>query len=176
MKRVKTSDEAQRQRTAAYLAIALMAGLSAGSPAVLAEMVEYQGKMLDIATPGEVFENQVVVVAETPQAKLTLGQLARQMKAAVKRDITGDGMDTRMQLWQFGSATEATNVLTQLEKLKGIHAYKNPKMSIIPPPEVVPQLKKRFDPEGMTRSLPQEKSAANTGRAPKNRPARHRMT
>lgn len=142
----------QCDRTGTYLAAAMSLGLAVFSPAGLAEMVDYQGKLLDIAVPGETIPNQIVVVAETTQAKQTLSKLAGQMGATVKRNVP----DAGMQLWQLSGGKAVKDALNKINNLSGFHAYENPKMSIIPPPGATKQLKERGFGSGRAAQAPLE--------------------
>lgn len=159
---MKTS-EIGLMRRGAYLATVLGFALMSSVPAVLAEMVEYQGKQIDIATPGETIPGQIVVVAETPQAQQVLKGLAGKMGATVKRDVAEAGM----QLWQLGRADAAKATLAKINGMPGFHAYESPKMSISPPPGAMRQLMKDR-PGGPATQVWSEEKGMPTDQEPSN--------
>lgn len=101
-----------------------------------AATVDYNGKKLDIALPGETIPNQIVVVAKTADAKRQLGSFSAKFGASVARNIPQAGM----QAWQMKDAAAVRSAIAEINGTAGFHAYENPKMSILPPPEVLPQL------------------------------------
>lgn len=118
---------------------ALLVGLVSTTGPASAELVTYRGKTLDIATPGETIPNQIVVVAETAVAKRALGGLAARMGGTVLRHVPVAGL----QAWQLSGGDAVRKAIAQINAMPGFHAYPNPKMSIIAPPEVLPQLAER---------------------------------
>lgn len=112
------------------------AGQIAFSGESLAATVEYNGKKLDIALPGETIPNQIIVVAKSADAKRRLGNLSAKFEASVARNIPQAGM----QAWQLKDAAAVRRAIAEINGTPGFHAYENPKMSILPPPAVVPQL------------------------------------
>ena len=144
-------------RSRLLLSALVCAGSVFVSTGASAEIVEYKGKKLDIATPGETIANQIVVVAETRAAKTALVGLAKSMGARVARDISVAGM----QAWALPSDAVAKRTIDEINKMKGFHAYANPKMSIAPPPEVLPQLRAILaKKQGRQAEVPDAKSLA----------------
>lgn len=149
-----TTNRHPQKRSRILLSALLCAGSVLATSAAWAEVVEFRGRKLDIATPGETIPNQIVVVAETRESKLAMGGLATKMGGSVIRDIPTVGM----QAWRVANDATAKQMIAEINKMKGFHAYANPKMSITPPPEVLPQLKE----------ILVKKAAAKAGTTPKS--------
>lgn len=100
--------------------------------------IEYNGKKLDIATPGEFVENQIVVVAETDVAVKEVYTLAKRLGATIIKSND----ELRMYVFALGNPTVMNNALDVIRKeYKGkFHAYPNYKFSIPVPPGALEQL------------------------------------
>jgi subtilisin family serine protease len=92
--------------------------------------VEYHGKPLDVARPGDIVPGEVVVVADTPAGRVRLLAMAERQRGLVARSYPHAGV----QVWR---AADAAALAAQLNQQPGIHAYANPKVSVIVPPEVL---------------------------------------
>lgn len=120
---------------AIFWAICLTSGVPAG-PAD-ARLVEFQGRMLDIAMPGEAAPNQIVLVAETAAARKEVPALAGRLGAVVRREIR----ETGMHLLELQGTGATATALKEIVKLGApFRAYPNYRMSIPAPPGVMEQL------------------------------------
>lgn len=102
-----------------------------------AVFIEYNGKKLDIAIPGESVENQIVVVAETETATKEIYVLAKKLGAKIIKI----NEKLRMYVFSFDNPTVMKNALNTIGKdfTGKFHAYPNYKFSIPVPPGALKQ-------------------------------------